>query len=450
MEIPQQRLFSNRRLVKLIIPLIIEQAMAILIGLVDGIMVSVVSEEAMSGVSLVNNLTNVILTLFAGLSTGGAVLTSQFLGAKDKEKARQSAGQMVILAISISAFMMLVCVTLNRHILHLFFGAVEKPVMDAAITYFFYNAISFPVIALYNVGAAIHRSQGNSKVPMKISLVKNTVNIVFNAVCIYGLHMGVEGVAIPTLLSRLVGAVFILLPLFKPGQEIHLKLSHLRKVKWDMLGKIVKIGIPASLENSLTHFGRVLILGMITPFGTIHTAANAATANISNFAIVVPGAIRLALITIAGQCIGAHDIPQAKYYTKRLMKWAYAITGAVVCVVFLLRSQLLSLYPTLSPETVELTKKLIAIDLSGMAVFYSLAFTLTGTLRAGNDGTFIMTVSLTSLVVIRLGLSWLLCTYLGWGVVGVFVSMITDWAVRGILNLIRYLSGTWEKKAYLT
>jgi len=450
MEIQQARLFSDQRLIKLIIPLIIENAMAILVGLVDGIMVSVVSEAAMSGVSLVNNLTNVMLTLFAGLATGGAVLTSQYLGAGEKEKARQSAGQMVIVAICVSVAMMLLCVTLNRYILLLFFGAVEKDVMDAGITYFFYNAISFPVIALYNVGAAIHRSQGNSKITMKCSIVKNIVNIIGNAICIYGLHMGVEGVAIPTLLSRLVGTSMILIPLFLPGQQLRLQVNNLCRIHWNMLGKIFRIGIPTSLENSMTHVGRVLVLGMVTPFGTIHTAANATTNNISNFAIIIPTAVKMALITVAGQCIGAHDVPQAKFYTKKLMKWGYAATGAVILLVLLLRTQLLGLYSGLSEETVRLTEQLIFIDLSGVATFYILAFTLPSTLRAGNDGTYIMAVSITSLVVFRVGLSWVLCTLLGWGVIGVFVAMVTDWVVRGILNLVRYLSGKWQRNCYLT
>lgn len=450
MDIPRQRLFSDRQLTKLIVPLIVEQALAILVGLVDGVMVSVVGESEMSGVSLVNNFSNIILTLFAGLATGGAVLTSQFLGAAQKEKARYSAGQLITLSLGIGLVMLVLCLLFAKQILVMAFGEVEQAVMDAAVVYFCYNAVSFPFIALYNAGAAIFRSVGNSKISMKISLLKNAVNIAGNAICIYGLHMGVDGVAIPTLLSRIVGAVVILIPLFLPGQELRLKMDSMVKLQGKMMGKIFGVGLPNAFENSLFHLGRVIVLGMVTPFGTIHTAANAAASNIVGFALVIPGAMKLALVTVAGQCIGAHEIDQAKFYTKKLLIWTYVFQNIAIAVTFLLRWQIIGLYTSLSPETVRLTEQLICIHFAGAFLLYPLSFVLSSTLRAANDGTFIMLVSIVSMATLRVGLSWVLCTRLGWGVPGVWIAMVIDWVSRSAFFVARYLSGKWQKKCYLT
>ena len=449
MDISRQRLFSNQQLIALIGPLIIQQALASMVGLVDGVMVSVVSEAAMSGVSLVNQISNIVLQLFAGLATGGAVLTSQYMGAGNKNAARRSAGQVITVSLLIGVLMMVPCLMFSKQLLRLAFGAVEKDVMDAAVTYFFYNAISFPFVALDNAGSAIFRSLGNSKISMKISALKNAINIVGNAICIYGLHMGVDGVAIPTLLSRVAGAVLILIPLFMPGHELRLRMENLLKLQGQMIGKILRIGIPNAFENCIFHLGRVIVLGMVTPFGTIHTAANAAGNNVVSFALIVPGSIKLALITVAGQCFGARDIEQAKYNTKKLIGGCYVVQNVIIILIWLLRRQIIGLYASLSPETITMTEQLIAIHMTGAFFLYPLSFVLPSTLRAANDGTFIMSVSIISMVVLRVGLSWVLCTQLGWGAAGVWTAMVIDWVGRSICFVIRYLTGGWKKRCYL-
>lgn len=450
MNVSRQRLFSNRKLIKLIIPLIIEQALAVLVGLVDGIMVSAVSEAAMSGVSLVNNVSGIVLNLFIGLATGGAVLTSQHLGAKKRGVARQSAGQLITLSLGVSLVLMVPCLVLSKQILVLTFGNVEQAVMDAAVKYLFYNALSFPFLALYSAGAAIFRSLGNSKISMNVSILTNAINVIGNAICIYGLHMGVEGVAIPTLMSRIVGAVVILIPLFRPGEEFRLRSNNLVKIEGKMMGSILRIGIPTALENSIFQLGRVIVLGMVTPFGTIQTAANATAGDITSFAIIVPTAFRLALITVTGQCFGAHDIDEAKSITKKLLIWCYILGNAVAAVIYLLRFQIIGFYATLSPDTVQLTNMLVSIYIAGAFVMYPLSFVLPGTLRAANDSAFVMMVSVISMLMLRVGLSWVLCTGLGWGVVGVWISMIADWVGRLVCFIIRYYTGGWKKRCYLT
>ena len=181
----ENRLFSNKRLIKLIVPLVIEQGLTILVGMADGIMVSSVGEAAISGVSLVDMINAVILVLFAALATGGSVVTSQFLGTRDLEKAQRSVGQLVMMAIGLGIATMVPCLIFDKQLMQLCFGAIEADVMEAGLKYLRITALSFPFIALYNAGAAIFRSSGNSKVSMQASMLMNIINVVGNYVCIF-------------------------------------------------------------------------------------------------------------------------------------------------------------------------------------------------------------------------------------------------------------------------
>lgn len=240
----------------------------------DGVMVSSAGEAAISGVSLVDMINNVIINLFAALATGGAVITSQFLGARRREEAQRSAGQLVCMAAVFGLGVMAFCLFLAQGMLRLFFGSIEADVMAAGLTYFRITALSFPFLALYNAGAAIFRSMGNSKISMKVSLVMNVINVGGNALCIYGLGMGVAGVAIPTLVSRAVAAVLILTLAARPEQEVRLVPRNLIHFYPKMMGHILQIGIPSAFESCLFQLGRVVVVSMIALFGTTQTSAN--------------------------------------------------------------------------------------------------------------------------------------------------------------------------------
>lgn len=449
MTLEKQRLFSNRMLIKLIVPLFIEQALAILVGLCDGVMVSSVGEAAISGVSLVDMINNVIIKLFAALATGGAVITSQYLGAQNEENARRSAAHLVLMSAIFGIAIMLFCLIGAGGMMHLFFGSITDDVMHAGLIYFRLTALSFPFIALYNAGAAIFRSVGNSKVSMKISMLMNVINIVGNAVCIYGLKMGVAGVAIPTLLSRAVAAILILYLVSRPETRIGLRSNDLKHVEFGMMKNILRIGVPSACENSVFELGRVIVVSMISLYGTTQTSANAVANNLDALGVLVGQAMMLAMITVVGQCIGARDAEQAVYYTKKLMLTVYVIQAITNLLVCLFLPQLISLYHSLSLETVELTTILVQIHTLCGIVLWPAAFVLPNALRAANDVRFTMIVGMSSMVVFRLGFSWLLCVHLGYGAIGVWIAMVIDWSFRSALIVIRFLSGKWKEKCGL-
>ena len=441
-----EKLFSTRALVRLIIPLIIEQSLAILVGMCDGIMVSSVGEAAISGVSLVDMINNVVLNLFAALATGGAVVTSQYLGARNRNAARDSAGQLVTMALFFGLLVMGASLLFSRGLLKLFFGAIADDVMAAGLVYFRITALSFPFIALYNAGAAIFRSVGNSKLSMKVSMLMNLLNVGGNALCIYGLKMGVAGVAVPTLVSRAVAAVVILGLASGKGQELAISRGNLLPLRPKMMGKILHIGIPSAFENSLFQLGRVIVVSMIALFGTSQTSANAVANNLDAVGVIIGQAMGLAMVTVVGRCIGAGDTKQAEYYTKKLMLWVYLYQGALNIILMIFVGPLIGLYRSLSPETVALARILVLTHQGFAVLLWPASFVLPNALRAANDVRFTMVVSIASMAILRVGASWVLCVHFGMGAVGVWIAMVLDWICRTAFFVGRMVSGKWKTK----
>mgnify|MGYP002517960089 CR=1 FL=1 len=442
----QERLFSDKQLVRLIIPLVIEQALAIFVGMCDGVMVSAVGEAAISGVSLVDLLNSVILVLFAALATGGAVVTSQYLGARLEEKARRSAGQLVLMTIVLGCMMMALCLIFSRGLLKLFFGSIDAEVMDAALIYLRITALSFPFIALYNAGAAIFRSVGNSKVSMKVSLLMNAINVGGNALCILVLKMGVAGVAIPTLVSRAVAAVIIMMLASRKNQELYLERGAMYPVDRGMMGSILRIGIPSACENSFFQFGRLLVVSMIALFGTTQTSANAVANTLDGIGIIIGQAMGLAMVTVVGQSVGAGDKKQATLYAKKLVTWSYLSMGVVNLLVIVFVDSFIGLYHSLSPQTIQLTRTLVWLHAGFAILLWPASFVLPNALRAANDVKFTMWVGIGSMLLFRVCGSWILCVQLGWGAIGVWIAMILDWVCRVCFFLTRSFSGKWLSK----
>ena len=337
------------------------------------------------------------------------------------------------------------CLILARPIMKLFFGAIEAPVMEAGLIYFRITALSFPFIALYSTAGAVFRSMGNSKLTMNISLLMNLINVSGNAVCMLGLKMGVEGVAIPTLISRVVAAFLSILFLCRRNQELYLEGKYLFHLRPDMMKKILRIGIPSACENSLFNLGRTVVVSMIALFGTVQTSANAVACTIDSLACIAGNAINMAMVTVVGQCVGSGDGKQVTYYIKKMMLLAYGFWALNSLPTLIFCRPLIGLYSSLSQETADLAFRLIWIHNGLGILFWPMSFTLPNALRAANDVQFTMRVGIISMLVVRIGLSWILCVALGWGATGVWIAMVADWLVRISFLLPRVLSGKWKK-----
>ena len=446
MKVKQEKshyLFDNKALTALILPLIIEQFLAVLVGMADSIMIASVGEAAVSGVSLVDQVMLLIINLFGALATGGAVVAGQYLGRKNPEEADKAANQLIwfvtILAVGVMGLVYLG----KNMILQGVFGQIEPDVMEYANTYLLIVTASVPFIALYNGGAAIFRTMGNSKITMTVSLIMNAINVVGNAILIYGFHCGVEGVAIPTLVSRMTAAILITVLLSNEKQVLHLQKTLRYRPEKETIKKILKIGIPNGLENSMFQLGKVLVLSLVSTFGTYAIAANAVCNVLASFQILPGMALSLAVTTVISRCVGAKDYEQVSYYTKKLLAISYIsmfVTTIVICVAL---PFILDVY-NLSPETAKVAEEIMIFHSVSCVLIWTPAFTLPSTLRAAGDAKTCMLISIPCMWIFRIGFSYILGKYFGMGVFGVWVAMVIDWVVRVIFFVLRYCRGKWK------
>ena len=438
------RLFSRKDLVRLIIPLIVDQFLQVAVGLSDSIMVARVGEAAVSGVSLVDTVMLLIINIFTALATGGAVIAGQYLGRKDPKTGCEATAQLFNFTFLFSIFIMILGYLEQNMILYHVFGKIEPEVMEDSRTYLLIVLSSIPMIAMYNAGAAIFRAMGNSNVAMKTSLLMNSINVFGNALLIFGFHRGVEGVAIPTVVSRGVACVVILILLNNQKHELHILHPYPFRIKWNVLKKILYIGIPNGLENSMFQLGKIAVLSLVSGLGTASLAANAVGNNIANFAILPGMSFGFALLTVCAQCVGAGDFEQVKYYTKHMMRVEYLCLIASNLIVILALPFILSVY-NLSDEAAQYANDIILYHAACVVTIWPLSFTLPNTLRAAADVKVTMVLSIISMWVFRFGFSYLLAIEFHMGIFGVWVAMTIDWLVRGIFFVCRYKSGRWQK-----
>ena len=442
------RLFSNTDLRKLIVPLIMEQALAITVGMADTMMISSAGEAAMSGVSLVDMINMLIFNILAALSTGGAVVTSQLIGAREEAKARKSAKQLLYAAIAIGVLLMAVVIAAREPLFRLFFGSVEADVMENALIYLMITALSFPFFAVYNACAALFRSMGNSRITFMVSVLINLVNVIGNAICIFLLHMGVAGVALPTLISRILGAMVLYVLLKRPTNQIYLENGKFH-IDFSMIRQILHIGIPSGIENGIFQLGKILVVSIISRFGTVQIAANGIANNLDAVAVIIGLAMNLAIITVVGQCVGAKDEEQIRYYTKKFLIIEYAANAILNIALILGLDWILSWYG-LSTETTELAKILVTLHCVFAIFLWPPSFTLPNMLRACNDVRYTMVCSILSMFIFRVGFSYILGAQMNMGAVGVCIAMILDWVCRIICFAVRYFRGKWRVLAGLT
>lgn len=435
-------MFSTEQLQKLIYPLIIEQILAITVGMADTIMISYAGESAMSGVSLVDMINTLMINIFIAVSTGGAVILSQYLGSKNTKKASKAASQLIMISTVIAIVFMIVFILGNHFILKLFFGAIEFDVMKNAKIYFLISVCSYPFIAIFDSCSAIFRSMGNSKVSMEISVGMNILNGIGNAILIFGFSMGVMGAALSTLFARIIGTLFIFILLDKRRNLVAVSVKEIFTLDKEIIYRILYIGIPSGIENGIFQLGRVLVVSIISTYGTAQIAANAVANGLDSMGTIAGQAMNLAMLTVIGHCMGAGKKEEAVFYTKKLWKLTYQITFVINTVILLSLPLLLKLF-SLSEEVYRYSYILILIH-NGIAIFlWPTAFTMPNALRAAGDVKFCMIVSVFSMIAFRILFSVVFGTWFGLGIIGVWIAMVMDWIFRASVFTIRLSQGRW-------
>lgn len=438
----QKHLFDNKKMAVLLIPLAIDQLLNSFMGTVDTLVVSSLGSAAISAVTLVDSINILIVQAFFALASGGTVVCSHYLGCKRQDHAKEAARQLIFITFCLSALIGIICFLFNGQILGLIFGEVEENVMTNAKQYFFFSAISYPFIALYDDGSCILRAQENSSLPMKISICSNIVNIVLNIWFVWGLHLGVAGSACATLLARMFAMFVVMYKLRKPDLEIPVYDYFTIRPQWKEIRRILNIGIPSGIENSMFQFGKLAIQSTVSTLGTAAIAANAVTNILENLNGVAAQGVGIGLMTIVGQCIGAGRKDEAIYYIKKLSKMAEAAI-IISCLVVFALCRPITILGGMEAESARMCFEMTLFITITKPISWVLSFIPAYGMRAAGDVKFSMITSCASMWLCRVSFTIFLCRVYGFGPIAVWIGMFADWTVRGIVFTIRFHSRRW-------
>lgn len=436
-------MFSNRALVGLTIPIILDALLAIMAGIVDSAMVSSVGEAAVSAVSLVDQINLTFITLFSGLGIGGTVITSQYVGSKNLPDARKSANQLLYLVVGIATVLMVLLLCFVPQLLHLIYGHIEADVFAHAKDYFYWTLPGYPLFAVGLTCSALLRSIALNKQAVILTASVNLLNVAGNAILIYGFGLGAAGAAMSTTLVRLIYAVAGLFMLHKRNRPLYFENLLKFRIDFTMLKRLFGVSITNSLQNSLFHLGKLTVASLVATFGTISIAANSVANSILNIGWTLTGAFGTVLLTVVGHCIGAGEVAQAKHYTKKMLIAASVITYTIFTGVFFLREHLVLLFD-FEQEALAVSAYYVGVGaLLTMVSVYPLAFVPLSAFRAAGDLKYPLFLSVGSMFVFRVGLSYLLALVFHMGLMSVWLGFFADWVCHSILNAIRLRNGKW-------
>ncbi len=436
-------MFTNQQLKALLVPLIFEQILNMMVGMADTAMVSHAGELAVSGVSLVDMLNGVFIYLFGALATGGAVVVSQLLGHGDETLVKRASSQLISASAVFGTILMAAILVGNRSLLRLLYGQVEEGVMNAALTYLVITVFSLPFIAVYNAAAALFRSMGNSKITMIVSVLMNGINIVGNAIGIFILHADVVGVALASVVSRIVAAVVLFTLLTNTRRRISVRLKDIFSFDGKLLKKILSIAIPNGVESGLFQICRVTMTSIIATFGTAQIAANGVACSIDNINTIINSAATLAIPAVIGRCVGANDYDQADYYLRKILRIA-AVFSAILCTCLMASMPLIMKAYRLSDEAARYVYILVFFHALLTIVMGWPSGPFPAALRAAGDVRFSMYVSIVALVFGRVFFSYVFAVWMGFEIVGMWMAMATHWSINALGAYLHYRNGKWK------
>lgn len=465
-------LFTGKQLLWLIIPIVIEQIFSTSLGFFDSLIVSnmpVDGSNVSNAVGNVDYINNLIIQLFMAFSTGGAIVTSQFLGAEDRANANKSAKQVLMLIICISLGGGALCLALNWPILKLLYSEVEADVFRYMQLYFYITAASFPFIGLFNACAALLRAQRKSMFTMVSAAISCFVNIGLDLLLIFVFNMGVIGAGLATLFCRAIPAIFMLVLLANKKNTVCVRIFEKFRFDGAMVKKILKIAIPTGIESALFQLGKLMTNTFVNVGFYAHDTAlfdtatgkyinvqangNTIANQINNYASVVGSGVGTSCITVIGQAVGAGDEGQVKYYMKKMFLLSYIANGICCAVILALVPVVVPLYGYVA-EAKQVGTNCLYFCLVFQFVTYPLSFTTPGILKATSDVKYVMYGAIISMFVMRVGLAFLMTTdkipgLPKLGAFGYWIGMCSDWVLRSVLFLSRLLTGRWKKASGL-
>ncbi|ABR34571.1 MATE family efflux transporter [Clostridium beijerinckii] len=439
----------RKDVLKLAIPIMIEQTFVMLLGTCNTMMAGHIGEQAVSAIGMVDSINNMFISFFAALSVGATVVVAQQIGRNKPKKANETAKQAIVSGILVSLIITLLLWIFRIKLINVLYGSAEELVKIDAKLYLEFTLLTYPFIAIEQIANGILRGCGDTKTPMQITIFMNVINIALGYTLIFGINtlsipsFGIAGAAVAIAIARLIGTLIIMLVLFRGSKIIKLKKIFPFKFDMEIQKNIFNIGIPAGMEQVIFNAGKLIVQMFIVTMGTASIAANAISSSIA-IMINVPGnSLCLAATTFVGQYVGRNDIKGAKSTLIYLTKFGTICLVSLGLIFIPISKWLASLYTNV-PEVINISATLTRSN-SIALIAWGISFILSSGLKGAGDTRYTMLTAFIGMWIFRIFAGYILGIVLGIGVLGIWIAMYIDWIVRGLMYCFRLRGNNWLK-----
>jgi putative MATE family efflux protein len=431
-----------KQIIAIILPVLVDQAFLILMSFLNTAMISSAGVAAVSAVSMVDSLNIFLVNVFIAVAAGGTVIVAQYKGSGNMAMVSKTATQAIMAVAILSLVLSSFVIIFNMPVLNLLFGKADADVFQNAKIYLIGSCISYPFIAIFQAVCGSLRGVGETKPCLHLSLLMNLTNTILNVLLITIFGMGVKGLVIATILARILGMAASLFYILKYNETIRFQLKDTLKIDFTILRKVMFIGLPFAAEQIFFNGGKLLTQTFIVQLGTLAMTAYAIANSIALLFQIGPNALTIAIVPVVGQCIGRRNIEDAKKFIKSLIGLStvlFVITPIVLMPFFSVMMKMFHPPGEIIPTIFAMT----LISAITQPFLWSPSFIMPSALRAAGDSNFTSVASLLSMWLLRVVLGYILGITLGYGIIGVWVAMITEWSFRGVIFGWRFKGKKW-------
>ena len=423
-----------RHLLVFALPLLVGNLFQQLYNTVDTwVLGNYVGDEAYAGVGSVGPIINTLIGFFTGLSSGAGAVISQYYGAKRDDKVHDTVHTAIVMTLILGIVFTAVGWLITPFMLRMM--NTPENVFDESLSYLRIYFSGMIGLMLYNIGAGILRAVGDSRRPFYFLVVSALTNTALDLLFVVAFDMGVEGVAYATILAQGISALLVMLTLMRSKSCIRLTPSHLR-IHWDMLSKIVKVGIPAALQMMVTSFSNVFVQSYINFFGDDCMGGWTSYAKIDQLLFLPMQSLALASTTFVAQNLGCKQTQRARRGAFTALMLAFGCTAVLLLPVLLFAPHLVRFFND-KPEVIEYGVMLLRY----ISPFYLLCCInqiYAGALRGSGNSRAPMIIMLASFVVFRQAYLYIMANYISNEIIPIAMSYPAGWLLASLLTLIYY------------
>lgn len=438
-----------KKIILFAVPMLVGNIAQQLYNTVDSVVVgNYVGDNALAAVGSAGPILNLLIVMFVGISVGAGIMVSQYFGAREREKLSTTIGNCITLTAIATLFVMVVASLVARPMLELL--DTPSSIIGWCHSYLLILFIGSGGMAYYNILGGVLRGLGDSVSALIYLLVSTVINIVLDLLFVAKLGMGVNGVALATVIAQAISALLCLLRLLKLKELFELKPCYM-KLQSKYTKKIIRLGLPSGITQAIFSMAMIVVQSLTNSFGEMFIAANVIVMRVDGFAMMPNFSFGTAMTTYAGQNVGAKRSDRVNIGAKQGTLIAVGTSAVITTLILIFGKGLMGIF-TATPELVELSRDMmgiLAVGYIAMAVTQSLS----GIMRGAGDTMTPMWISMATTILIRVpiayGISFLTRTpeLPNGRQECVFISLLSSWLIGALITFLFYKRGKWKDKA---